>query len=567
MDPGKQEPTTVPNAPPSTSTAEESASATGTRAGAGTGRGRGHDSGGAAAPATEGGPAARERGRGRARGRARGRRVVPRQVARRKTTSGQVPKSLTGGASEGPAGRGGRGRGRGRGRGDSSAGRGRGRGAGGSGSAPGVLEHAPNAMGLGQIAPPRQGIPGGGRGSGVASSGGGMSSRRSSAMSSGAASSSYSIGVNVDGMSLASGDGMGGMTDADMGSERGGENGENNDKGDKKDGKTNAKTEPVFSEHVEQGYDSEDDMPDDSFDMRNRDIAPYAGMLTDGGLLLPVSLPGLRSLPEKFDRFIIDDKDDDEKPVKDDDGAGMLGEFGDGKKEELKVEEKAKIKSEAKQEKRVVGGGVQPGAAVGSAKAEPMELDAMNVDSIQPPTAGATDDIQPTSTAANADAKEQQPGLAGSNLRAAMFPKGSAAYRILSSPPGDLALMQLPGLLPLAIASADRERMVKAKAKAPKLSSVAEAVAASERLRALGVDVRQVGQPGQGHDLAKLKVYRSGRVQLVLNNGGALDVEPGIRPRVNQQVVMVNCKDKTCEELANSVETWLVAVPALDNET
>lgn len=98
--------------------------------------------------------------------------------------------------------------------------------------------------------------------------------------------------------------------------------------------------------------------------------------------------------------------------------------------------------------------------------------------------------------------------------------------------------MHLTMLLPLGIAIGDRVRMVKANAKAPKLSSVAEAIAASEWLRVFGID-----------------------------NSGALYVEQWIRPLVNQTFFMVNCKNKTWEELSNSVETWLVAVPALDNET
>lgn len=98
--------------------------------------------------------------------------------------------------------------------------------------------------------------------------------------------------------------------------------------------------------------------------------------------------------------------------------------------------------------------------------------------------------------------------------------------------------MQLTGPLPMVNAVTDLVRIVKARAKEPKMSSVSKTVASSGRLHAMIVD-----------------------------NGGALDVDPGIHPPVNQQVVMVNCKENTCEELANGAESLLMAVPALDIDT
>lgn len=432
---------------------------------------------------------ARGRG-GRGRSRSRGRRVVPRQVTRRKPPAGQTVHVIADTSSpRGGRGRGGRGKeggGRGRGRGQEGGGRGR-------GGAREVLTHSPNAVGLGQIAPPRQ--------SSRAPSGNNsaVSSRRSSAISSGAASSTFSVGRNPAssaGSDEAMSYGTTSLpTDSAFSASADPEPPLAGRAGAAGRGKAAAKKDTndiTFDEHVEVGEDSDDDMPDDVFDLRNRDIAPYAGHLTEDGVLLPVSLPGLRSLPVKFDAFTGDED------------VALAG---------------SKIKQEPDD--------------VPLAKSEPMEID-----SIEP--------VEPTF----------------GSLRASMFPTDSVGYCILSSP-STLSFFQLPGLLPLTETAEYRSKKQKEK-KGEKLSSVAEAVAASERLRSLGVDLRHIGQPGETPNVGKLRFYKSGRVKMVFDNGGSCDVEMGIAPQVCQQAVLINSKEKTCEELQNTVTTRYMAVPSLE---
>lgn len=405
------------------------------------------------------------RGRGRGRSRARGRRVVPRQVARRKPPPGQAPKPIDETAA--------RGRGRGRGRGQESGGRGRGRGA---------PTHSPNAVGLGQVAPPRPTI------SRIASSGGSaMSSRQSSVVSSvsvgaaSAASSSYSLG---QGASLTSDD----IASASTSFPSDAPYPEPDQKGGKKGSKKNA--EPLFREHSHMAPDSDDDMPNDAFDVRNRDIAPYAGHLTDNGLLLPVSLPGLRALPAEFKKF--DDNFVDETKT---------------------------------------NGSVKPEpTSLLQAKDEPMEIEGTGAEPLVTPF-----------------------------LRPDIFPSGSVAHSVLSLR-NSFSFMQIPGLLALAEHSA---KVKKDSEKAADTSSVAESIAASERLKALGVDLRLVGKRGSYLPVGKLRMYKSGRVEMVLSNGSCLELEQGINPKVCQQVMLISSKEKTCEELQNVITNRIVAVPSL----
>lgn len=408
--------------------------------------------------------------RGRGRGRGRGRRVIPRQVVRRKPPPGQAPKPIDVTSARGR----GRGRGNDRGRGQNSetGGRGRGRGA---------PVHSPNVVGLGQIAPPRPGV------SRIASSGGSaVSSRRSSAVSSvsigaaSAASSTYSFGPGTS--SFASDDAASASASFPPDMVFPSEPEPSTKKGSKKS------VEPMFREHTLRSPDSDDDMPDDTFDVRNCDIAPYPGHVTDNGILLPVSLPGLRALPSEFREF-------------------------DGVSEPT-------VESTVKPE---------PLDSV-SAKDEPTEVE--NID-----TALSSLHLPP----------------------AEAFPQDSVARTILSSP-DSLAFMQIPGLLPLT------EHTTKSKKedeKTAETSSVAEAIAASERLRALGVDLRSVGTPGANIPVGKLRIHKSGRVTIMFSNGSCIDLEHGINPKVCQQVVLINCKEKTCEELQNTIPRRYVAVPSL----
>lgn len=237
-------------------------------------------------------------------------------------------------------------------------------------------------------------------------------------------------------------------------------------------GKQAPKKEPKgysFVEHVEVDEDSDDDMASDSFTFRNKDIAPYAGEVNADGLLLPVSLLGLRDIPPNTT----------------------------------------------------------------STKETRMDVDTA---------------IQPSASVA---------------LHPNMFKEGSMAKKILSTE-GSLAFLQLPGLLaltegtrPLTYGMEGRPNDAKDE------SSVAAAVAAAERMRGLGTDLRKVGEPGSVRSLGKLRFYKSGRVEIVMERGGTMDLSPGIEPKSCLQVVLIDSSKNTCEELESAVKSRLVATPNL----
>lgn len=424
----------------------------------------------AATTATDGASAGRGarggRGRGRGRARGRGRRVVPRQVARRK------PPPQAAQPAPPPPAQSTRGRGRGRGQ----DGRGRGRGIGQRPSS-----YNPNIVGLGQIAPvrPPNRIP--------SSGGSAATSRKSSVVSSmsiGAASStnaaSSSTGVEVD---VSQPDGM--RNPDGSFSAQGGigasptENGAKTQKAEQK--------YISFLEHMEVADDSDDDMKDDAFEARNSDIAPYAGKLTRDGLLLPVSLPGLRDLPPEYEVF------ESKKPS-------------------------ALVEDEDEESLTVPG-----------TKDEPMEIDTMD---------GA--------------------------LRPEMFQKGSVARKVLAGE-DSLAFMQLPGLLALMErneAEGGRKENAEDADQEKVESSVAAAMAAAERMRGLGTDMRKVGDKGSTRPIGKLRFFKSGRVQIVMERGGCIELEHGITPKASQQVVLIDTERNTCEELQNTLTSRFVGVPS-----
>lgn len=149
-------------------------------------------------------------------------------------------------------------------------------------------------------------------------------------------------------------------------------------------------------------------------------------------------------------------------------------------------------------------------------------------------------------------------------LRPEMFEKGSVARKILSSE-DKLAFMQLPGLLALMERNdADGGRKQNGEeADLEKVeSSVAAAVAAAERMRGLGTDLRKVGDRGSTRPIGKLRFFKSGRVQIVMDRGGCIELEHGITPKVSQQVVLIDTERKTCEELQNTLTSRLVGVPS-----
>lgn len=438
-------------------------------------------------------------------------------------------------------------------------------------------------VGLGQIAPSAKG-----RGSG-----GGRTTTNSAMSSGGAASSSYSVGsvptsvMSDDAQILEN-------VRANLGGGDGGGKG-----GSGGGGKANEKAdEPaVFHEHREDNDDSEDDMPDDYFDMRNKDIAPYAGLLTDDGLLLPVSLPGLRSLPDKFKAFNLNEDDDvrdikvaetkiesepkSEVAIGPKDGEytnGRGGGKGESEREDIRAKAekvevdtidivsqdtgKVKVKDEnvsldpGQMEK--VKDESMTASVIGVTnltKPEPMEIDTSIVD----------DAITSDEKVKGNDETHTLP----CGISAEMFNRKSAAHKLLSAR-GRLSFLQLPGLLPFAAGASDgpaqqAQQAQQQQRKKGRSSSVAEAVAASEKLRNLAVDMRHIGQPGASVPIGKLRIYKSGRTQLVLQNGSTVDVESGITAQVNQQVVLINTKEKTCNELENMVQSRLVAVPTLDD--
>lgn len=263
----------------------------------------------------------------------------------------------------------------------------------------------------------------------------------------------------------------------------------------KQKGKAKKDREMKFEEHIETGYDSDDDMPDDSFEQRNRDIAPYAGHLTEDGILFPVSLPGLRDLPPCFEEFIDD-------PMILNDSKGKT----DGHM----------LIAETKPE----------------AKAEPMQFETHNFPAIQP--------LNPNS-----------------------FADGTVARKLLASETS-LVFMQLPGLLTISENPAAGQIGEEQRPHEPsKQSSVAAAVSAGERMRALGTDLRRVGEPGKSQYIGRLRFFKSGRVQLVMQCGEVIDLENGAEPKVCQQVLLIDTDKKTCDEMSNGYLPKVVGVPSL----
>ncbi len=82
-------------------------------------------------------------------------------------------------------------------------------------------------------------------------------------------------------------------------------------------------------------------------------------------------------------------------------------------------------------------------------------------------------------------------------------------------------------------------------------------------MRGLGTDLRKVGNRGDACKLGKLRFYKSGRVEMVMEKGGVLDVQQGVVSNKSQQLVLIDVENKTCTEIQSSVSTRLVAVPGL----
>ncbi|CAN8069286.1 unnamed protein product [Agarophyton chilense] len=360
--------------------------------------------------------------------------------------------------------------------------------------------YSANVVGLGQIAPPKapaSRVP--------SAAGSAASSHRSSAVSSvslgslGAASSTGALS-STGAPSSSAGMAHAASMDMDMSMDafRDGALESSARAAAKQKGKLRKDRSFEFLEHVETAFDSDDDMPDDAFDNRNCEIAPYAGHLTDEGILLPVSLPGLRDMPQHFADFVEDDLVSDLHKL----GNGFDSLFPTAKAEP---------------------------------KAEPM--------AIEQPAASQLS----TAEILNSD----------------MFTEGTVARKLLSSE-SSLAFLQLPGLLtlsenPTAANIGEEQRPHEPS----KQTSVAAAVTAGERMRGLGTDLRRVGEPGTAQFMGKLRFFKSGRVQLVMQCGDVIDLEHGVEPKVCQQVVLVDKTQKSCDEMSNGYMPKVVGIPSL----
>lgn len=238
----------------------------------------------------------------------------------------------------------------------------------------------------------------------------------------------------------------------------------------------------------------------------NVDLAPWPGCLTHDGTLLPVSLPGLRELGREFEMKL---------GIANGEAAAVNPPLLDGLDDEEEDDDD-----------------------IAPMKREPMELE---------------DDLG-----------DVKPGAGSAVPPPHAFPKGSVAYDLLSSG-GDISLLQLPGLLALAENPAMAVLADNSEGKEEfSESSVAAAAAAAERMRGLGTDLRNVGNPGEVCKLGKLRFYKSGKVEMVLRKGGVLEVEKGVESDKCQQLVLVDTEGKTCEEIQGSVSKRLVALPAVE---
>jgi hypothetical protein len=309
----------------------------------------------------------------------------------------------------------------------------------------------------------------------------------------------------------------------------------------------NAGPSKMQFEAVGDNSDTDDDLDDNDVERKNNDISPWVGR-TANGLLLPVSLPSIRNVPipvlpvNRVDEVMASAvapmaiKGYESNGVKKEgDIDGNLGENSGDDSDDV-VRRKRRTKS--------------------SGKDEPLEV----------PFEDAN---------ATTEAKPYYPDI-GMPLDPLRFPARSPARHLLASE-GAPAFLQLPGLLPMIENPSAWKKQgpvtaanVAGGSGGPAArKSAAEAISsAAERMRGLGTDLRLVGVPGRVDTMGKMRIYKSGRVELVFNDGTIYDCVTGAPVETAQQLVAVNLggnedDDKTCDEISNAVTSRLVARPSL----
>jgi hypothetical protein len=173
---------------------------------------------------------------------------------------------------------------------------------------------------------------------------------------------------------------------------------------------------------------------------------------------------------------------------------------------------------------------------------------------------------------ANADGESYRPDI-GKQLDPLRFPASSPARHLLASP-GAPAFMQLPGLLPLrenTSAWGHDHPVAGSGGTGTTRESAAEAILnAAVRARGLGIDLRRVGIPGGVDKVGKMRIYKSGRVELVFSDGTVYDCATGAPVETAQQLLAVNLggaedDDKTCDEICNALTSRLIARPSIQS--
>jgi RNA polymerase III RPC4 len=485
------------------------------------------------AASTADGPAARGRGRGRGRVKPR---VVPRKkpptrivVAPARTSSGSHGRGGSGAGSTrgGPV----RGRDGGSGR-DRSSGRDHGG------------EHSASVIGLGQIAPQR--VPASSVSQGSAA--GSAASRKSSF-----AASQSSVGGQG---SLASGQSLGSTGTGGIG-ELSSLAGPHSERGPYEAGTRNgvAANEIThggamlrsLNESLGDNSDTDDELPYDDFEHKNQDVASFVGKVSSG-MLLPVSLPSLRHLecpPKLFSKA-----DEECRPG----GLGLTTSAGVVTKVEDARAGDPRYSSKVREQ---LGAIVNMSESRLTAKMEPVELE---------PVEALLDDYRPGNIE-----KVYVPDV-GKPIDVTQFPPGTSVRHVLCAEKAPIFL-QLPGLLPLKEHPAAWEKSDMQVASSAK-DGIRDSAGASSSsvfadMRGLGTDIRRVGVPGEVERIGKLRLYRSGKVELVFRDGTTYGVTAGASCKTNQQLVVLKVGDtdteKSCEELANALTSRLVCAPSLES--
>jgi hypothetical protein len=480
------------------------------------------------------------RGRGRGRGR-----VKPRVVPRKKPPTRIViaPSGpFSGGGGRGSAGseqgRGGSGRGRG---GGSGRGRGYDHDHGG--------QHSANVIGLGQIAPQRVPASTVSGASGAGSTAGSAASRKSSAMA-----TQSSVGGSVSRASGLSFGSSGGTGDIELSPNVAGPFSEPaNDEdtarngavfGERRQGCVVSRTS---DELVGENSDSDDDLPPDDLEHKNQEVASFVGKVSDG-MLLPMSLPSLRHLdpPPTVSR-------------KSEDAFGLEAPRNSLNTRLLARSET--LRTERTQDAPITT--KRYGARVDNPVTELLpKLEPLEVESVTSST--------PQSLLRNG--RTLYVPDVGKPVDSWQFPPKSSVRHILDADRNP-ALLQLPGLLPLKTresACGKSEVLTACDNKDGNVEMLGTSLSIHTRDMRLGTDIRQVGTPGAIEKIGRFRLYRSGRAELVFNDGSTYDVSSGVSCKTNQQLVALNFggnnrMENSCEEIANALTSRLVCTPSLES--